>query len=346
MITKINKAMIKRIILNNIGIVLAILALLTVTVYAWTGPGQAPPGGNVPAPINVGDPANPNNYNQRKDGKLSIKAPIPANYDFRVGGAIKVDDAANGVSVFDRSLAIFGSAAVIGNLQVRDGLTATEAGGGGDTVEVGKDPRSPGIKMVDDGQPEGGGPYIDMVSDGAQWDVRLWHDWRNGPGFGGGNRIEILGDNPAGAKPNNNIRVLIGTIDNTAAQNARIFVVDTDAGEHPSATQWQGRSSRRWKENIRPITGALEKILKLDGVSFTWKSTKARDIGFVAEDVGKLFPEIVSYDKNGKDATGMDYGRLTAVLVEAIKEQQTQIENQAKEIEALKAAVDELKAGK
>jgi subtilisin-like proprotein convertase family protein len=91
-------------------------------------------------------------------------------------------------------------------------------------------------------------------------------------------------------------------------------------------------SSGRFKHNVLPLSDALEKLLKLEGVSFDWNPEFAKerpgrehDIGFVAEDVARVFPEVVFYDDQGK-VTGMDYSRLTAVAVAAIKEQQVQRE--------------------
>lgn len=91
-------------------------------------------------------------------------------------------------------------------------------------------------------------------------------------------------------------------------------------------------SSGRFKHNVAPMTDALEKLLKLEGVSFDWNPDFAKDrpgrehdIGFVAEDVAKVFPEVVFFDAEGK-VTGMDYSRLTAVAIQAIKQQQLQRE--------------------
>lgn len=98
-------------------------------------------------------------------------------------------------------------------------------------------------------------------------------------------------------------------------------------------------SSRRWKKNIRPIEGGLNKVQSLRGVSFDWEDGDKRDIGLVAEEVGEVIPEIVTYEENGKDAQGLDYSRLVAVLIEAVKEQQGQIEE-------LKAALKLLMAEK
>ncbi len=104
-----------------------------------------------------------------------------------------------------------------------------------------------------------------------------------------------------------------------------------------SAIRWDDRSSKRWKENIQPIDNALSKITSLTGVYFDWKEEQGgkHDVGMIAEDVGRIIPEVVTYAENGVDAEGMSYGRLTAVLVEAVKEQQKQIENLKSRIEEL-----------
>ena len=91
-------------------------------------------------------------------------------------------------------------------------------------------------------------------------------------------------------------------------------------------------SSGRFKDHVTPMDDALDSLLKLEGVRFDWKPewAKARpgrehDIGFVAEDVAKVFPEVVFYDDEG-NVTGMDYSRLTAVAIEAIKQQQARFD--------------------
>jgi hypothetical protein len=96
-------------------------------------------------------------------------------------------------------------------------------------------------------------------------------------------------------------------------------------------TNYGSASSIRWKGDIRPIDEALAKVMMLRGVYFNWDAEHGgqHDVGMVAEEVGKVLPEIVEYEENGIDATGMDYGKLTPLLVEAVK--------------ALKSEVDELR---
>jgi hypothetical protein len=126
-----------------------------------------------------------------------------------------------------------------------------------------------------------------------------------------------------------------------------------DAGGQGQANAWITYSSRRWKENVTPIEGALDKVSKLQGVYYDWKDEQGgkHDIGFIAEDAGKVVPELVSWDAVGENALGMDYARVNALLVEAIKEQQKELETQQKHIEDqattnadLQKQIDELKA--
>lgn len=96
-------------------------------------------------------------------------------------------------------------------------------------------------------------------------------------------------------------------------------------------------SSIRWKNNIQPLSGALDKVLAMRGVYFDWDAEHGgqHDMGMIAEEVGKILPEIVLYEENGVDASGMDYSKLTPVLLEAIKAQQKMIEDLERRIERL-----------
>ena len=100
----------------------------------------------------------------------------------------------------------------------------------------------------------------------------------------------------------------------------------SDATGSVKANAFLSYSSRRYKENIVPIVDPVNKIKNLQGVMFDWRSSGQRDMGFIAEEVGKIIPEIVSFDENGTDADAMDYLKLTALLVEAVKVQQERID--------------------
>lgn len=104
------------------------------------------------------------------------------------------------------------------------------------------------------------------------------------------------------------------------------------------ATAFLYSSDERLKDNIWAIDNPLEKILKLNGVSFNWKNSGDKGIGLVAQDMENVFPELVKTD-SVSGMKSVEYGNLVAPLIEAIKEQQKMIENQQKEIEALKALI-------
>ena len=98
------------------------------------------------------------------------------------------------------------------------------------------------------------------------------------------------------------------------------------------ADSWSSYSSRRWKTNIQTLPDALAKVEQLRGVSYDLKDSGKHEIGVIAEEVGAVVPEVVTYEDNGKDARGVDYSRLTALLIEATKEQQKLIRKQQQQI--------------
>ncbi|MBY0113133.1 MAG: tail fiber domain-containing protein [Phycisphaerales bacterium] len=113
-------------------------------------------------------------------------------------------------------------------------------------------------------------------------------------------------------------------------------------------------SSVRLKDHIAPMSDAMEKLLQLEGVRFDWKPEQAKerggrvhDLGFVAEEVAKVFPEVVFRDAEG-NVTGMDYSRLTAVAVQAIKQlkadQQREVRSLREENVELRARLERLEA--
>ena len=139
------------------------------------------------------------------------------------------------------------------------------------------------------------------------------------------------------------VNVGIGT---TTPSN--ILTIGRGAG-HPVSDGWETFSSRRWKTNIQPLANALAKVGQLRGVSYDLKDSGK--IGVIAEEVGEIVPEVVSYEDNGKDARGVDYSRLTALLIEATKEQQAlihrqrqQIRKQQAQLKAQETRIDEQQA--
>ena len=90
----------------------------------------------------------------------------------------------------------------------------------------------------------------------------------------------------------------------------------------PGAT---GPSDSRLKKNVRKIDSPLEKILKLRGVSFIWNSKNpnlenTKDIGFIAQEIAHVMPELVFKENNEKDLYKVKYDDMIALCLESIKE--------------------------
>ncbi len=116
-------------------------------------------------------------------------------------------------------------------------------------------------------------------------------------------------------------------------------------GQGPAiADGWATYSSRRWKTNIETLHGALGKVEQLRGVSYELKANGKHEVGVIAEEIGAVVPEVVTWDQNGKDAQSVDYSRLTALLIEATKEQQALIERQQEQIAQLISQVKTIQA--
>lgn len=87
-----------------------------------------------------------------------------------------------------------------------------------------------------------------------------------------------------------------------------------------TATNFDSSSDLNKKENIVPITNAMEKVEQLNGVHFTWKQSGLPSAGIIAQDLQKVMPELVSKDMS------VSYNGIIGVLVEAIKELNRRIE--------------------
>jgi len=103
-------------------------------------------------------------------------------------------------------------------------------------------------------------------------------------------------------------------------------------------------SDRRVKDNIKTVENALSKVLASRGVTFTRiEANKDPDrvhLGVIAQEIQETFPEVVNEMEDG--TLTVSYGNLAGAFIEAFKEQQTQIEDQAAEIAELRAMVEKL----
>lgn len=114
---------------------------------------------------------------------------------------------------------------------------------------------------------------------------------------------------------------------------------EVHASGHPTS------SDMRFKKNIKPISDVLDKVNRLHAVSFEWneryekmgRATKGRQIGIVAQEIEKQFPELVSNWGDGSDYRGVDYGRFAAVLLEAVKELKSESDTLKQRIKMLES---------
>jgi hypothetical protein len=144
--------------------------------------------------------------------------------------------------------------------------------------------------------------------------------------FSGGSSLDIIG---AGTGSNRVVRVYAESgLGVSGPVNAQAFNNNSDA---------------RFKTNVRPIGAALASVLALRGVRYEWNAlgvqhggkAGAPQVGLIAQELEKVYPELVSTDKDGYKA--VNYAQLTPVLLEALKEQQAQIEALKREATTAKA---------
>lgn len=104
-----------------------------------------------------------------------------------------------------------------------------------------------------------------------------------------------------------------------------------------------GSSDTRFKTNILPIENPLQKVLKLRGVTFDWKTkefpnrmfSENRALGFIAQEVEQVIPEVIQTENSTEGFKSVQYDKVVALLVEAIKEQQKQIEQLQQKVKEL-----------
>ena len=149
----------------------------------------------------------------------------------------------------------------------------------------------------------------------------------------------VVGANAYGS---NNGEFVINDLGNAVGgPGNRRMTIDSDGDVEftgsVTATGFYPSSSIALKTNVRTYGNALETVKRLRGVRFDWKGSGKPSVGLIAEEVEGVVPEIVAHLGKGREATGLNYDSLVGVLVEAVKEQQA-------ELDILKAEVRQLKA--
>lgn len=132
-------------------------------------------------------------------------------------------------------------------------------------------------------------------------------------------------------------------LNNTNRSNALMVEY---GGNVQAAGLFISNSDRRLKTDIQPLGDVLPKLAGLTAVHYRFKPDTGHSLnpqlGLIAQDVQKAFPEVVSEGGNGY--LSVAYGRLSAVLVKAVQEQQDQLQDQAAQLRTQQQQIDELRA--
>jgi hypothetical protein len=103
-------------------------------------------------------------------------------------------------------------------------------------------------------------------------------------------------------------------------------------------------SDKQLKDNITLITNPIEKIMKIGGYTFDWNDKQTfnsgKDYGVIAQEIEKIMPELVNVNHNGFKA--VRYEKITPLLIEAIKEQNSMIKNQKERIDKLEEVIQQI----
>jgi hypothetical protein len=212
---------------------------------------------------------------------------------------------------------------------VADGRLFIQAGG-----NVGIGTTSPAAKLDVSGgavniNNRGAGAVLLTLATERSWQLRQL-------GTGAGTALELASVGGGGNK--NFVINTTGTVGIGTTGPDRTFRLDVAGVAH--ASSYDTSSDARFKTKVTPLTGVLEKLEKIQSISFEWnevyealgRSTGQREIGVIAQEVEAVFPELVT-TWGDEDYRAVEYGRLAAVLVEAVKEVRAE---QAAQIAVLK----------
>jgi len=143
----------------------------------------------------------------------------------------------------------------------------------------------------------------------------------------------------------NSISLLGGNVGIGVTSPQRLLHVGGAAGNTTGV--WDNLSDARLKDDVADIKGALDKVLKLRGVTFRWKdpsrlgAENGPRMGLVAQEVETVVPEWVKTDSEGYKWLSKE--GVEALLIEAVKEQQVQLEQQRAQIDRISHELETLK---
>jgi hypothetical protein len=276
-------------------------------------------------------------------------------YDNRLGNASMYGFGVEGSTLFSRSLSYFNWYVN----QTNDGSSwAMQLNGNGRITLKGSQSSSNAaeIYFMDDGSPGlvGGIEFTGSLGNGGGYNSSLQTSGELQYSAAGHFFADtsVVSSGIPGLWCRMNGDMTIGTYSGSTVLTEYLF--DVSLGHlHIDGTLYQNSSSTnsdsKMKENVVTLTNCLNKVSQLRGVEFDWKDEYVReayhDVGLIAQEVESVIPEVVSEHEIGvgkKAGTGetlksVDYSRLTAVLIEAVKELKTQNEALETRIAALES---------
>jgi hypothetical protein len=153
-----------------------------------------------------------------------------------------------------------------------------------------------------------------------------------GHSFGGGQQVNAT---------NNDTNLILNMSNGSSNPHVQFRSDGGNTGSittNGSSVAYNAGSDYRLKENVIPLKDGLDRLNKLNPVQFDWKKSQETDEGFIAHEVQEIVPYVVKGEKDGEEIQTMDYGKLTPLLVKAIQEQQTIIDDLKTRIETLENA--------
>ncbi|NCQ70615.1 MAG: tail fiber domain-containing protein [Microcystis aeruginosa W13-13] len=94
---------------------------------------------------------------------------------------------------------------------------------------------------------------------------------------------------------------------------------------------WKHNSDISLKKDISSMNNILDKVIQLNPVHFTWKDSNLSNIGFIAQEVQQIFPELVSsVNRNGDNLKGLSYDSFGVIAIAAIKEMKSKYDQEIK----------------
>jgi len=254
-----------------------------------------------------------------------------------------------GTDIPDEKLDVFGNIELSGGNRTVQTQVMTANGTGFSLTLKASDNKNNGFNA------QNGGNVIVQGGKGFNWST----------GAGGGHVVIRSGANEtqanAGFRDGGYIVFQTGAKNNTFIERARMLdngnfgigtttpgyklqVGNSGDGSSARANSWNTFSDRRWKTKIELISNALEKLDQISGYTYKWKvgTDTTTQVGVIAQEIELVLPEAVKTDAEGYKS--VDYGKLSALLIEAVKEQQITISLLENQIQQQKMRTDSIES--